>query len=332
MKKTLRKCLGRLAISLGTTLPQLRGLLAPVGIRCAQDFFGERTVEVPRATGPALKLTNLDDCYLAFQLYWRGIDFYEPITRALLHELLSPGSTFLDLGAHVGLFSLEAALLQRDIRIFAFEPNPKNFDRLTANAKANEVRNMICEPIAVSDRDGTAMLYLAESDMSASLMKGFQSEDTVQVGQIQVRTTTLDKYVQQKSLKAPMVIKVDIEGHEPAFFRGATRTLAEHKPDILLEVLYEQDRDTVASLKSLGYGFYPITDEGLVETDAPKLVKRFPFLFFNHLLSTRPKTELGAIFERVRTKTGHIDLRKTSKHFPAAQWPQLWAEEKQTSG
>ena len=74
----------------------------------------------------------------------------------------------------------------------------------------------------------------------------------------------------------------------------------------------------------MGYRFDPITDEGLVEVKAPKLVKRFPFLFLNYLLSVRPRTELTAIFEGVRARTKQLNLLNTSKHFPLEEWPALW--------
>lgn len=328
VKKIIRNVLGRFAISLAGRTPQARRFLAPIGLRCSQDSFGDRIVEIPRPEGRPLRLTRLDDCYLAFQLFWRGIDFYEPITRALIKELIRPGGTFMDLGAHVGFFSLHAGLSAVDTRIISFEPNPKNFEILKANMAANNLPNIVCEPIAVSDRTGSAALYLTESDMSASLMRDFQSEDTVQVGQIEVPTTTLDAYLETHPVKDPLLIKVDIEGHEGAFFRGAIQTLATRKPDIILEVLYDQDPGLVTQLKSLGYHFYPITDEGLVEMDAPKLVKRFPLLFMNHLLSVRPKSDLTGIFNRAREATRHINLLQTSKHFPPAEWPALWVEEK----
>jgi hypothetical protein len=163
--------------------------------------------------------------------------------------------------------------------------------------------------------------------MSASLMKDFQAQDTRQISDIEVRTTTLDNYLRQQKIDGPMVIKVDIEGHEPAFFRGAMETLTRQKPDIILEVLYDQDPALVSSLKSLGYHFYPITDEGLIELEAPRLVKRFPFLFLNHLLSVRPKREIASLFDRVGVALGNLNLMETSEHFPKEHWPLLWQEE-----
>jgi FkbM family methyltransferase len=325
MKKLIKQLLGQSVISVAELFPQTRGLLRPIGIRTSQELFGERTVTINcTATQQALRLTHLDDCYLAFQLFWHGADYYEPITRTLLQLLLRPGDTFLDLGAHVGFYSLTVGLSFTGVTVIAFEPNPKNFRILKANVAANRLGGVICEPLAISDLEGSGTLYLTESDMSASLMKDFQAEDTKQIDNIQVSTVSLDRYLQQRRIQGPMVIKVDIEGHEPAFFRGAAQTIARYKPDILLEVLYEQEPAVVSHLKSLGYRFYPITDEGLVELEAPRLIKRYPFLFLNHLLSTRPKQELAGIFKRLTEAVRGINLLNTSKHFPKEHWPALW--------
>lgn len=324
MKKLLRSALGRCVLCAAEMFPRMRGLLRPIGLRATQDLFGDRIVSIPVPGGQTLRLTHVDESYLAFQLYWHGVDYYEPITRSLVAALLRPGDTFLDLGAHLGFYSLTTGVANPSVKIIAFEPNPKNYRLLQANAAANRLNRLVCEQFAISDQDGTGILYLTESDMSASLMKDFQVEDTKQIARIEVPTVSLDSYLSRHPLDGPLVIKVDIEGHEPAFFRGAAQTIAVAKPDIILEVLYDLDPDLVSGLKALGYRFYPITDEGLVELEAPRLIKRFPFLFLNHLLSVRPKQEVAAIFERVATATRKLNLLETSKHFPKEQWPDLW--------
>ncbi|HTL59282.1 MAG TPA: FkbM family methyltransferase [Candidatus Limnocylindrales bacterium] len=285
---------------------------------------------IPLDQGRKLRLTHIDDSYLPFELFWRGANYYEPITRRVLEALVQPGTTFIDVGAHIGFFSLIVGSSPAQPQVIAFEPNPQNVRSLVANLKANNLTNAVCESLAISDRDGIGTLYLTESDMSASLMKDFQAEDTRQIGSITVPTTTLDTYMEQRQMTGPMVIKVDMEGHEPAFFRGAVATLERYRPDILLEVLYNMDEELVAQLKSLGYNFYPITDKSFEEEDMPRLVKRFPFLFLNHLLSARPKVELSELFEGVRQGIANINLLHTSKHFPKERWPLLWQAEPDT--
>jgi FkbM family methyltransferase len=273
-----------------------------------------------------LRLTTVDKSYLAFQLFWHGLNYYEPITRLLLGRLLQPGATLLDIGAHHGFFALTTGLVADGVRVIAFEPNPGNFRILQANVAANYLANVHCEPLAVSDCDGAATLYLTASDMSASLKKGFQSHDTQQIGSLEVRTTALDRYLPARRIAAPIVIKVDIEGHEAAFMRGAMETIRKFKPEIILEVVEDQDPKWVADLKALGYRFYPITDRGLSEIEAPRLIKRFPFLFLNHLLTTRPPEELSAMFNSIGPEARAINLLDTSKHFRKEDWPLLWSE------
>lgn len=327
MKQLVKAAVGHGALSLARKFPGTRSRLARLGMRTTQGLFHDTVVSVEIPGCPSFKLRHVDESYLAFQLFWLGANYYEPITRAVILALLKPGMTFLDIGANIGFFSLATAVGAGPTRIIAFEPNPKNFKILQANALANGLTNLTCEPLAISDYDGTATLYLTESDMSASLMKGFQAEDTQQIGEVAVRTISLDSYAAQKGLSGPLLIKVDIEGHEPAFFRGAAEMIATRTPDIILEVLYDQDPDLVSRLKSLGYHFYPITDQGLVELDAPRLTKRCPFLFLNHLLSVRPRQELQSIFDRVKVETRDVDLRQTSEHFPPEHWPLLWKTE-----
>lgn len=328
MKRLLKNAIGRSSISIAAVFPGSRQLLGHVGIRTSQGLFGERIVVIRLDEERSIRLTNVDGSYLAFQLFWHGGHYYEPITRALLSQLIEPGDTFFDIGAHVGFFSLCIGRCVPGARLFAFEPNPRNFHSLQENLKANGLTRICrCEPIAISDQDGTATLYLTESDMSASLMKDFQAEDTKQIGSTIVETCSLDSYLKSVGVEQRMIIKVDIEGHEPAFFRGAAGTLERYRPDLVLEVLYDLDPMIVSALKSLGYRFYPITDQGLVETESPKLVKRYPFLFLNHLISVRPREELANRFASVRTAIQGLDLRQTSKHFPREMWPALWEDD-----
>src|SRR5579859_1919879 len=288
LRKRAKTALGRSLVLLVNQIPSLRRLFSSVGLRTSWGVFGDRIVNIHMTRRSSIRLTHLDESYLAFQLFWQGACYYEPLTRELIQQLLNPGDTFLDVGAHIGFYSLALACSIPGLKVIAFEPNPKTFQILVANAAANALE-VVCEPIAISESAGTATLYLTESDMSASLMKDFQAEDTRQIGSVEVRTASLDSYFQGHSIKNLKAIKVDIEGHESAFFQGARETISKHKPDIVLEVLYEPDPEILSWLRSLGYRFYPVTNEGLAEMDPPRLVKRFPLLFLNHLLSVRPK-------------------------------------------
>lgn len=317
LKAILKQAVGKPLISVAEAFPAVRPAMKHLGLRTTEKLFGPREVTIPMPSGQPLKLTHLSDNYLSFQVFWRGIGYYEPITGLVLQELAKPDHTFIDIGANVGLFSLMVSHARPGIKVIAFEPNPKLVGILQANVVANGFEQIRCEPVALSDRDGTARLFLHESDMSASLLSDFQRESNSREDSTEVQTVSLDSYLSRHSVRPPLVVKVDVEGHEEAFLEGAKQTIATHKPDLILEVLKDFSTASISMLKTAGYRFYPITDQGLVESPELRSVPPKPFYFFNHLVSAKAKSEVAAIFRRIEEKVRKINLYETSKYQPS---------------
>ena len=301
---------GRSLLELCETFPALKPVLRPLGLRTWAQWPADRPYRVSLPDGQTFRLAGRN--YLSFELFWKGTGYYEPITTLVTSSLLRPGDTFLDIGANVGFYSLVLSTLNPLVRITSFEPNPRNFGLLQNNAMLNGYANIRCEPIALSDSEGTARLYLSKSDMSASLVPGFDEGGAL--APVEVRTITLDAYLAKHPTKGRVVIKVDVEGHETAFFRGAARTLSEKRPDIITEVTMPYDPVVMDFLKKLGYRFYPITDQGLFPTDQLRPVIRDRFVFLNYLVSTRPPEEIARLFAVIAPTVRKLDLRQTSKY------------------
>ncbi len=281
-----------------------------MGLRTTPAWFGERVVRMQLPDGRHARLASLGQNYLSFQLFWLGAGFYEPITRMVMEELLRPGDTFLDVGANVGFFSIVLPLAKPGIRVIAFEPNPKNFQMLKKNALVNNLTQVTCEPLALSDADGTAPLYLSDSDMSASLRKGFELHAHKPVA---VNTVRLDSYLATHKVTGPLLIKVDVEGHEEAFFRGAQETLAARKPDVIMEVVLHYAPESFEFLQRLGYSFYQITNEGLIKSPRLTPLVKNGLCFYNYLLTVKSGDEIASLFQRIQKQVNKIDFRKTSK-------------------
>jgi FkbM family methyltransferase len=290
--------------------PGAKPFLQNIGLRTSKEWFAGRTARAQMPDGRSFKLASIAENYLSFELFWRGVGYYEPITTMLANELIQPGDTFIDCGANVGFYSLALSTMRPSLNVIAFEPNPKNFSLLNANIRANQLTNVVCEGMALSDSDGAGMLYLSPSDMSASLRRDFDGHPT---GAVPVKVTSLDTYLAHRDLKGKLLVKVDVEGHEPAFFRGARRTLAMRQPDVITEVAMTYDPDTTELLNQAGYRFYQITDDGLHESAVLKPVVRGNFVFLNYLLSAKPRKQIAALFERIKPRVQQIDLKQTSK-------------------
>jgi hypothetical protein len=86
---------------------------------------------------------------------------HEPATVVVFQKLLAPGMIVFDLGAHIGQYTLIASQLIGDSGwVHSFEPDPKTFKQLQSNVRLNGCNSVTCNPIALSNRHGTATLYL----------------------------------------------------------------------------------------------------------------------------------------------------------------------------
>lgn len=306
----LKRLIGRGLINICIRYPAAKPFLRRWGLRTRQSWFTGALVRVQMPDGKSFQLASLPHNYLSFELFWRGTTYYEPITTLLACELARSADAFVDIGANIGFFSLVLSTFKPGLRVFAFEPNPTNLRLLRANLRFNQFTNVTCESFALSDSTGTGALFLSRSDMSASLEKDFEATHGPVVS---VPTTTLDDYFAHHSLSGRVLIKVDIEGHEAAFFRGAQKILASLKPDIISEVTLHRDSIPLQFLRDLGYGFYQITDQGLLPTNEPAMAIRGQFRFLNCLFSCRPASEVDELFRRIEPQVRRIDLTQTSK-------------------
>src|SRR5205085_2094842 len=87
---------------------------------------------------------------------------WQPDVWSSLQPVLPKGAVLLDVGAHIGYFSLRAS---REVgpggKAIAFEPNPETASMLRDNIAANHLDNIIVEEIACTDKEQQLTLYAA---------------------------------------------------------------------------------------------------------------------------------------------------------------------------
>ena len=156
---------------------------------------------------------------------------YDRRELELVRERLGSGD-FVDVGAHVGLYTVAAAV-HGPGKVLAFEPNPSARAQLDANISLNACRNVLVVPKAVGDAPGSALLHVPRTpDPSfSSLAAGRFAEGEP----VDVEVTTVDAEVEAAGLR-PSVVKIDVEGGELAVVGGMERTLERHRPVLLVEV------------------------------------------------------------------------------------------------
>lgn len=123
-----------------------------------------------------------------------------------LHNIPS-GSTIIDIGAHIGLFSVYAHSLGKDFRIFCFEPMKENFELLKENISANGYTDIVAVNTGLAGSTGKRTIYV-HSDMAAhSLVKKSNSG-------IMIDTVTLKDVFDSYRVEKCDYLKMDCEGAE----------------------------------------------------------------------------------------------------------------------
>lgn len=163
------------------------------------------------------RLMRLDE-HDGLELSLNGV--YEPTETKLIMATVKPGQVVLDIGAHIGYYTLILSdIVGKDGWVFAFEPDKKNFEILKKNVEINGCKNVTLVNAAVTSRTGKITLYDGGGKSSNPTIG-----DNGNPGTTEVDCVSLDSYFQF----LPHVIdfiKMDIEGAEVYALAGMTNLL-----------------------------------------------------------------------------------------------------------
>jgi FkbM family methyltransferase len=190
--------------------------------------------------------------------YWLGS--YEYAKQKRFEEVVRANQVVFDIGAHVGFYTLLAAVLVGPQgRVVAFEPLPRNLIYLQAHLALNRVTNVTVIEAAVSDRQGVSLFDEGADGFTGHISTGTRG--------VEVPTVTLDELVWHGVVPRPDCIKIDTEGAEASVLAGAEQVLATYHPVVFLAthggVLHEQCTEF---LRRLGYCLEPVLREMSIES------------------------------------------------------------------
>lgn len=158
---------------------------------------------------------------------------YEPGVMTVLRRVLRPDSVAFDIGANIGVFAVVMARLTPRGRVYAFEPAKETYDFLVRNLQANSTSNFSAEQAAAFHETGSVTFMFSSAYPPGSFV-GDNAEPGAEART--VPAVALDDYVASKALRRVDLIMIDAEGAELSVLRGATQTLASHRPALLIEI------------------------------------------------------------------------------------------------
>jgi FkbM family methyltransferase len=135
---------------------------------------------------------------------------------------LRPGMHVVDIGANLGAYStLFARAVGPRGRVTAFEPDPRLFQALQENVRANGLAQIQPHRLALGARAGVARLNAHPLNSGDNRIARGPA-----TGAVEVAMTTLDDFLQG----APVdLVKCDVQGMEPEVLRGMRGTLAANR-------------------------------------------------------------------------------------------------------
>lgn len=233
----------------------------------------DRTVVIKELDSGVRLFVDLSDHVIGLSIV-RGR--YEPDEVRLAQGVLRPGDTAIDVGAHIGFFTMQmAAAVGAAGRVYAFEPFDANADLLEKSLHENRFDDrVVFRRAAVGAVAGSATLTFPAETLNSGGAYLLRDGGAPLAGHQMkgVPVVALDGL----DLRRPVrFIKLDVEGAEPQVIRGAEATLREDRPVILSELhptqLERASGATVdeflARMRALGYRAQTL--DGTPLDDAP---------------------------------------------------------------
>jgi FkbM family methyltransferase len=224
-------------------------------------------VETRLPNGRRLRLWTSGDDRIPNHVYWGGWASHEPETMELFFSIAQQSRTTIDIGAYVGLYALIAGHANLTARVFAFEPLPEVFARLSINVSINDLTNVRCVQSAVGREVGSAPLLVPPRSFptSSTLSSDFALRKSDQPIHIEVPVTSLDRFCEDHELTSIDLVKIDTEGTEVDVLGGMRRIIEQDRPEIICEVLDGSPTEPIIELLGpYGYSSFSLGPEGPV--------------------------------------------------------------------
>ena len=175
------------------------------------------------------------------------------INEMWIHKIYTPkgfeikdSDTVVDIGAHIGFFSIFASTYAKQGKVFAFEPTPENFAMLEENVRINNLKNILFLNQAVGGKDGKADIFLSEHNTGGhSFFHTKKNSDK----KITVPVISLQTLMKKYDLKIIDFLKMDCEGAEYSILFNCPKEILQKISKISMEYHNIDDENNVDKLQ-----------------------------------------------------------------------------------
>ncbi|MFX0093624.1 MAG: FkbM family methyltransferase [Candidatus Hodarchaeota archaeon] len=129
---------------------------------------------------------------------------------------INPSDTVVDIGAHIGVFTIFAAKYAKQGRVYGFEPVPENFALLQENINLNHLQNLTALNKAVTKKKGSQEMRIYDVNTGGHSLV-FQHH-TYNYKTLTIKTESLESFINENNISRIDFLKMDCEGAEYDIF------------------------------------------------------------------------------------------------------------------
>lgn len=264
----------------------------------------EAAVRVPGVEPFRLHTHSKVDHFISREIVANGI--WEPLETSVVVGWLRAGDVFVDLGANIGYYTVVASRrCGHGGRVWAFEPEPDNFELLGRNIALNALANVEAVNAAAGAESGTAQLYLSDDNQGDHRLYCSDGRDDC----IVVHKHALDDWFAGRDARVDMV-KMDTQGMEAQIVAGMRGLIERNRERLALIVEFwpfglagagDSPERLASLLAPFGFRVRKIDEDAraLVDTDWGGLLEEARGYYhpqlqrFTNLLLTPPGADRG---------------------------------------
>ena len=212
-------------------------------------------------------------------------------------ELIPEDAIVLDIGAHVGGFSIIFGSCVPKGKVLAFEPNPKTYEVLVQNSKNNPSYNIIPYNHAATQETKSYTFYYSDPEVYGNGMNGgnFDAIDRkdevkqfhstpVEVSGVNVYNFLLENY--ENELDKIKFIKTDTEGYDKEVLKTLAPLINRNKPVLMVETFIGLTKDEIKDyydvLKSFEYEIFDVSPlDNKTDSTGPLSLEEFEYYIYN---------------------------------------------------
>jgi FkbM family methyltransferase len=175
-----------------------------------------------KTPGGGKLICNLDD-WIPWNIFLSGSYCIEKMYELFMMNLAKESEIIFDIGANIGYYTIQFSKLCKK-EVYAFEPMTYQFNVLIRNININNIKNVHVMKNIVSEELGIKRIFFYGMDNTGSSSVEIKSEKYEDV-----KTITIDDFVEKNNIEIIDLVKIDVEGHELHVLKGMKNILSKGK-------------------------------------------------------------------------------------------------------